>query len=121
LLIIGAQLSVYAKEEQLSVIQFLWSENVSGAAIHQRLSAQYRNSVLPQRSVYKWIEKLKNSHTVVMHNKGATATRGKCARDMILLDRQVAIDKVAKHPQISHGFVYEIMCNRLGFHKVSAR
>ena len=50
------------------VIRFLWS---SGAEIHRRLSAQYGNSVLPQQSVYKWIEKLKNGHTSVMHEEGA--------------------------------------------------
>ena len=66
-----APLSVCTKVEQRSVIRLLWSKGVSGAAIHQRRSAQYGNSVLPQRSVYEWIEKLKNGHTNVMHDKGA--------------------------------------------------
>jgi hypothetical protein len=39
-------LSVCTTEEQRSVIRFLWSGDVSGAAVHQRLTAQYRNSVL---------------------------------------------------------------------------
>ena len=43
----AAPLSVCTKEEQRSVIRFLWSEGVSGAEIHRRLSAQYGNSVLP--------------------------------------------------------------------------
>jgi hypothetical protein len=59
----AAPLSVCTKEEQCSVIRFLWSEGVSGAEIHKRLSAQYGNSVLPQRSVYEWIEKFKNDRT----------------------------------------------------------
>jgi hypothetical protein len=66
----AAPLSVCIKEEQRSVIRFLWSEGVTGAAIHQRLSAQYGNSVLPQRSVYEWIERLKNDRTTVMHEDG---------------------------------------------------
>jgi hypothetical protein len=37
----AAPLSVCTKEEQRSVIRFLWSDGVSGAAINQRLSAQY--------------------------------------------------------------------------------
>jgi len=53
----AAALSVCTKEDQRSVICFLWSEGVSGAEILLRLSAQYGNSVLPQRSVYKRIEK----------------------------------------------------------------
>jgi transposase len=64
-------LSVCTKEEQRSVIRFLWSEGVSEAEIHRRLSAQYGNSVLPQRSVYEWIEKLKNGRTSVTHEEGA--------------------------------------------------
>ena len=58
-LTMAAPLSVCTKEEQRSVIRFLWSDGVSGAEIHRRLSAQYWNSVLPQRSVYEWIEKFK--------------------------------------------------------------
>ena len=67
----AAPLSLCTKEEQNSVIWFLWLEGVPGAAIHQRLSAQYGNNVLPQRSVYKSIEKLKNGRTNVMHDKEA--------------------------------------------------
>ena len=124
---LAAPLSVLTKEEQRSVIRFLWSEGVSGAAIHQRLSAQYRNSVLPQRSVYEWIEKLKNGRINVTHDKGArrpstastenTVGRG---RNIVLLDRWVTIDEVTHVLQISHGSTYEMMHNKLGFHKVCA-
>ena len=43
------------------------------------------------------------------------------ARDMVLLDRWVTIDEVSYVLQISHGSVYELMHNKLGFHKVCAR
>ena len=88
----------------------MWSEGVQGAAIHQRLSAQYGNSVLPQRSVYEWIEKLKNGHTNVMHDKGAGRPSTTIiedniehACDIVLLDRRVTIDEVAHILQITHG------------------
>ena len=81
------------KEKQRPVIRFLWTEGVSGAEIHQRLSAQYGNSVLPQRSVYEWIERLKNGRTNVTHDKGAgrpstaiTEDNIERAHDMVLLD-----------------------------------
>ena len=68
-------------------------KSVSGAAIHQKLLAQYRNSVLLQRSVYEWIEKLKNGLTNVTHDKGAgrlsTAIMEdniERAHDIVLLD-----------------------------------
>jgi hypothetical protein len=49
----AAPLSVCIKEEQCSAIRFLQIEGVSGATIHQRLSAQYGNSVLLQWSIYE--------------------------------------------------------------------
>jgi transposase len=89
------------------VIRFLLSEGVSGAEIHRRLSAQYGNSVLQQRSVYEWIEKLKNGRTSVTHEEGAgrpsTATTDdniERLRDVTLLDRQLTVGEVANRLQI---------------------
>jgi hypothetical protein len=72
-----------------------------------RLSAQYGNSVLPKRSVYEWIEKLKNGRTIVTHEEGSgrpsTATTDdniERVRDMVLLDRRLTIDEVANRLQI---------------------
>lgn len=128
LLIMAAPLSICTKEEQRSVIRFLWAEGVSGAEIHRRLSVQYGSSVLPQRSVYEWIEKFRNGRTSVKHDEGAgrpfTATNEETierSREMILLDRRLTIDEVAHRLQISHGSAYEIIHNRLGFRKVCAR
>ena len=41
-----ARLSVCTKEEQRSVIRFLWAEGVKGAEIYARLCTQYGN-VMP--------------------------------------------------------------------------
>jgi len=56
-----APLSMCTKEEQRGVIRFLWSEGVTGAEIHQRLSAQYGDRALPWRSVYEWIHGMETS------------------------------------------------------------
>ena len=40
---------------------------------------------------------------------------------MVLLDRRVTIDEVAHVQQINHGLAYEMMHNKLCFHKVCAR
>ena len=79
-------LSVCTKEEQRSVIRLLWSEGVSGAEIHRRLSAQYGGSVLPQRGVYEWIEKLKNGCTIVTH-EGSGACVARCSTKNIFFLR----------------------------------
>jgi hypothetical protein len=38
---------------------FLWAEGVQGAEIHTCLCAEYRDSPLSWRSLYKWIEMCK--------------------------------------------------------------
>jgi hypothetical protein len=53
-------LSVCTRKEKRAVIRLLWAEGAHGAEIHRRLSAQYRNSALPQRNVYEWIYMFKN-------------------------------------------------------------
>jgi hypothetical protein len=58
-------LFVCTKEELRAVIRFLWAEGGQGAEIHRRLSAQYGNSVLPQRSIYERIAMFKNGRTNV--------------------------------------------------------
>ncbi|XP_023703097.1 uncharacterized protein LOC111862149 [Cryptotermes secundus] len=120
----AALLVVCTKEEQRTVIQFLWWK-VSGAEIHQSLSTQYRNSALPHRSVYEWIEKFKSGRTSVTHEEGAvrpsTSTSDEMiqqAREMVLVNRRVTVNEVACSLQISHGSAYEIIHDELGFHNV---
>jgi len=66
------------KEEQRSVIHFLWGEGVPGAEIHLRMCAQYGDKVLSRRLVYEWNEMFKNGRTSVMDaersGRPATAT-----------------------------------------------
>ena len=71
-----------------------------GPKSHQRLSAQYENRIFPQRSVYGWIEKFKNDSSCYT------------------CDRRVTTDEVAHRLQINLASAYEIMHNKLGFHKV---
>ena len=66
----SARLSLCTKEEQRSVIRFLWAEGVNGAEIHARLCTQYEEKALPLRSVYEWIEMFKNGRTSVMDAEG---------------------------------------------------
>jgi len=121
-------ISVCTKEEQRGVIRFLWSEGVTGAEIHRRLSAQYGNRALPQRSVYEWIEKFQHGRTNVKDEERAGRpstsiidSNVEDARAMILENRRVTIDELANHFEISNGSAYDIIHNRLVFRKVCAR
>ena len=92
-----ARLSVCTREEQNSVIRFLWAEGVKGAEIHAHLCTQYGNNALPRQSVYEWIEMFENSRTSVMDaehsGRPSTSTTDEKleeARAIILTDRRVA-------------------------------
>jgi len=100
----AAPLSVCMKEEQRGVIRFLWSKGVTGAEIHRRLSAQYGDSALPRRSVYKWIKRFQQGRTSVKDEERAgrpststTDSNVEDARAKILENRRVSIDELASH------------------------
>jgi len=124
----AAPLSVCTNEEQRGVIRFLFSEGVTGAEIHRRLSAQYGDSALPRRNVYEWIEIFQHDRTSVKDEERAgrpststTESNVEDARPMILENRLVAIDELANHFEFNHGSAYDIIHYRLGFGKVCAR
>jgi hypothetical protein len=110
------------------MIRILWSEGVSGATIHQRLSAQYGNSVLPLSSAWKWIEKLKNGRKRVTHEEETGCLHMATNEDnimrahyMVLLYTPVIIDEVANCLKISHGSAYKIIHSRHEFRKICVR
>jgi len=98
----STRLSICTKEEQRSVIRFLWAEGVKGAEIHAHLCTQYGDNTLSRRSVYEWTEMFKNGRTCVMDaersGRPSTATTGEKleeARAIILTDRRVTIEEIA--------------------------
>jgi hypothetical protein len=104
----------------------LWPEGVSGPPIHQKFSAQHVNRVLTQQSVNKWTENLKKlSHKCYAWGRGRAPVHGhKLGQHWAYTWRgsvRVTIDEEANRLQISHGSAYEIIQDRLGFHKVCAR
>jgi hypothetical protein len=84
---LDGQLFICTKEEQRAVILLLWAEGVPGAEMHRRISAQYGNSVVSQRMVYKWIERFKNGRTSIKHEEGAR----RCASGSFLMLNACAI------------------------------
>jgi hypothetical protein len=56
-------LSVCTQHEKRALIRLLWVEDVPGAEIHHRLSAQYGYRVLLRQSMHKRMIMLKNNHT----------------------------------------------------------
>jgi hypothetical protein len=119
--------SVCTKEDQRSIVRFLWAEGVKGAEIHTHLCAQNGDNFLPCRSVYKWIEMLKNDWTSAMDAEhlgrplmSTTVEMREEVRAIILADRGETIEEIASQLGISQGSACSLVHYNLGFHKVSA-
>jgi len=52
-------------EEQRGEVRFLWAEGAKPVEIHRRMLAQYGQSTMTQRKVYKWVERFKSGRTRV--------------------------------------------------------
>ncbi|GFG38000.1 hypothetical protein Cfor_10299, partial [Coptotermes formosanus] len=53
------------KQEQRSVVRFLFSEGVKPIEIHRRMRIQYGDRCMSRTQVYEWTEKFKNRITSV--------------------------------------------------------
>ena len=98
----AAKLINCTKEEQRSVIRFLWAEGVPGAQIHLCMCAQYRDKVLSRRIVYEWIEMFENGRTSVTDAERfrcpvtATTTRNEeRTLELIRENRRITVEDVA--------------------------
>jgi hypothetical protein len=110
----AASLSVFTKEGQVSVVGFCGWKVYQGP----QFIRDFQHNAGTAFCHDGWIEKLKNGRTSVMLEEGAgclsmATNEGNIehAYDMVLLGRQVTIDYVANHLQISHGSAYEIIHN----------
>jgi hypothetical protein len=106
---------------------FLWAEGVPGAEMHRRMSVQYGNGVMSEGIVCEWIERFENGSTIVKRGEGTghqstsiTDADAERVYGMILQNRRVTVDEVAHQLQIIRDSAYEIIHNRLAFHKVCA-
>jgi transposase len=109
---LAAKLENCTKEEQRSVMRFLWA----GGQIHQRMCAKYGDNPLSRRGVYEWIEMFKNSRTSVTdaersgHPTTATTSQNEeRARKLILQNRRVMVEELAKQLNITIGSAYSVV------------
>ena len=124
----AAKLINCTKEEQRSVICFLWAEGVPGAQIHLRMCAEYGDKVLSRGIVYEWIEMFENDHTSVTDaersGRPATATTKRNEErtmELIHENRRITVEEVAGRLNVSVGSAYSLIHDSLKFSQVCAR
>jgi hypothetical protein len=93
---------------------FLWAEGVPGGQIHQCMCAQYGDNAVSLRVVCEWIEMFKNGCMSVTDADFSgcpttTTQNEERARELILQNRGVTVDKIAKQLNISIGSAYYVV------------
>jgi len=124
----AAKLINCTKEEQRSVVRFLWAEGVLGVQIHLRMCAQYGDKVLSGRIVYEWTEMFENGRTSVTDAERsgrpatATTTRNEeITLELIRENRRIIVEEVAGRLNVSVGSAYSLIHDSLNFSKVCAK
>jgi histone-lysine N-methyltransferase SETMAR len=84
-------------------VQFLWAEDMEAKDIHKEMP-MCSEHCLSRQAVHNWVQKFLEGQT--------------SNEDIIRADRTVTIDTVATTTSCSHGQAYNMMDERLGFHKV---
>ena len=114
--------------EQRVVIKFYVLLGKSFTEIRDDLHKVYGDSCLANSAISKWMRRFKDGRKSTEDHKHTgrpvtTTTEKKIAeiQESILEDRRVTVETVARQFGISYGTAQDIMTNKLGMRRVSAR
>ena len=114
--------------EQRVVIKFYVLLGKSFTEIHDDLHKVYGDSCLVNSAISKWMRRFEDGRESTEDDKHigrpVTITSEKKVaeiQEFILEDRRVTVETVARHFDISYGTARDIMTNKLGMRRVSAR
>lgn len=113
---------------QRIIIKFLTKEGVKPSEILTRLQAQFGDATLSQNRVFTWARQFKGGRESV-ENEGhdrrprssLTDDNIRAIRELIEGDRRLSVEEIASEVRISIGSAHTIICEHLGFRKISAR
>jgi len=124
----AAPLNACTTIEQHGVVRFLWAKGTAAKDIYKEMLPMYGEHYLSRQAVHNWVQKFSEGRTSIEdeHRVGrpveiaipATLQR---VEDIIRADRRVTIDAVATAIGCSLDKAYNMMHERLSFHKVCSR
>ena len=113
------------KQEQRSVVRFLFSEVVKPIEIHRRMSIQYGDRCMSRTQVYELTEKFKNGVTSVEDSPrpglaftAVTEDNIAAVENVVWENRRVTVKEVASLLDISVGSAHHIIHDELKFRSV---
>lgn len=113
---------------QRIIIRFLVKDNVKTAEIYRKLLEQFGNECLSKTQVYDWCSAFRNGREVVANlpharrpKTSVTDENVSAVEKLILGDRRITVRYMAAQLGISIGSIEQIILERLGYRKISAR
>jgi len=110
------------KQEQQSVVRFLFSEGVKPIEIHCRMRIQYGDRSMSRTQVYEWTEKFKNGVISLEDSPrpgpafmAVTEDNIAAVENVIWENRRVTIKEVSSLLEISVGSAHHIIHDELKF------
>ena len=124
----AAPVNTFTAIKERGVVRFLWAKDMATKDIHKEMLPMYGEHCLWRQAVHNWVQKFSEGRTSIEDKYSvdrpveiATPATLQRVEDIIRGDRRVTIDTVATAIGCSHGQAYNIMHERLGFHKVCSR
>lgn len=121
-------ISEYSKCEVRGVIRFLAHEGVIPAEIHHRLVQAYGPDVMNRQNVAKWVREFREGRSSVhdeeRSGRPSVVTDGFVQEvdQLIREDRRLTLDELLeKCPGVSRTVLHDVISERLGYRKLSAR
>jgi len=121
-------LTVWSSDEVRAVIRFLNAKHVSPSNIHTQLVQVYGENVISKCNVYEWCKKFSKGRDNIFDEPRSGRPRHSTTDEnivkvdgMIQQDRRVRIRTIAAVLDISKSRVYDIVHDKLGYHKICAR
>ena len=121
----AAPLKTCTMIEQRGVVWFLWAKDMAAKDINKEMLPMYSEHCRSDQAVHNWVQKfseawanIEDKHQVGRPVEIATPATLRYIEDIIRADRRVTIDAVASAFGCSHGQAYNMMHERLGFHKL---
>lgn len=113
---------------QRIIIRFLVKDNVKSAEIYRKLLEQFGDECLSKTQVYEWCSAFRKGREVVANlpharrpKTSVTDENVSAVEKLILEDRRSTVRDMAAKLGISVGSIEQIMHERLGYRKISAR
>ena len=122
----GTVLCVWTQEEVQSVIQFLWAKGRTPIEIHREIQAVYGSNVMTMQHVQKWCREFSGCRVSVTDEQrsgrpSTSADLVPAIEENVRANRQVLLKELEEQFNLSHGTIWDIVHERLGYRKVCSR